>query len=197
MKEGIIMLFKPKFCCGCGEKIERLEWKLWTSRRFCELCATEYGFYEWVPRIVLAGGLFFGLWGASVFWQKAEKSLNVAALQVSGNAPLANTNLANQINSAPLSANQTNSETAKANDANSAQAARNNLNNAQSALIKQNPPSTKQIAFETETILSATYFCGAQTKKGTPCSRRVKGNTRCFQHVGQKAMLPPEKLRIN
>ena len=40
------------------------------------------------------------------------------------------------------------------------------------------------------------YICGAQTKKGTPCSRRVKGNVRCFQHTGMPAMLPPEKLRV-
>jgi len=38
------------------------------------------------------------------------------------------------------------------------------------------------------------YFCGAPTKKGTPCSRRVRGGGRCWQHQGQNAMLPPEKL---
>ena len=48
--------------------------------------------------------------------------------------------------------------------------------------IKQNAAS--------ETV----YFCGAQTKKGTPCTRRVKGGGRCWQHQGQPAMLPPEKL---
>lgn len=40
------------------------------------------------------------------------------------------------------------------------------------------------------------YLCGARTKKGTPCSRRVHGPVRCWQHKGQKAMLPPDKLRI-
>lgn len=41
-----------------------------------------------------------------------------------------------------------------------------------------------------------TYQCGARTKKGTPCSRRVHGPVRCWQHKGQKAMLPLEKLLI-
>jgi hypothetical protein len=41
-----------------------------------------------------------------------------------------------------------------------------------------------------------TYQCGARTKKGTPCSRRVHGPVRCWQHKGQKAMLPLEKLII-
>lgn len=40
------------------------------------------------------------------------------------------------------------------------------------------------------------YICGARTKKGTPCSRRVHGLVRCWQHKGMHAMLPPEKLRV-
>ena len=40
------------------------------------------------------------------------------------------------------------------------------------------------------------YICGARTKKGTPCSRRVHGPARCWQHKGSRAMLPPKKLII-
>jgi hypothetical protein len=40
------------------------------------------------------------------------------------------------------------------------------------------------------------YTCGARTKKGTPCSRRVHGPVRCWQHKGAKAMLPAEKLLV-
>ena len=40
------------------------------------------------------------------------------------------------------------------------------------------------------------YSCGARTKKGTPCSRRVHGPGRCWQHKGKPAMLPVEKLQI-
>lgn len=40
------------------------------------------------------------------------------------------------------------------------------------------------------------YMCGARTKKGTPCSRRVHGLVRCWQHKGLPAMLPAEKLII-
>ncbi|HYY42225.1 MAG TPA: hypothetical protein VE775_05790 [Pyrinomonadaceae bacterium] len=38
--------------------------------------------------------------------------------------------------------------------------------------------------------------CGARTKKGTPCQRRVRGTGRCWQHLGKPAMLPPEKLLV-
>ena len=40
------------------------------------------------------------------------------------------------------------------------------------------------------------YICGARTKKGRPCSRRVHGAVRCWQHKGEKAMLPQEKLIV-
>jgi hypothetical protein len=40
------------------------------------------------------------------------------------------------------------------------------------------------------------YLCGARTKKGKPCSRRMHGPLRCWQHKGMPAMLPPEKLVV-
>lgn len=46
------------------------------------------------------------------------------------------------------------------------------------------------------TVEEEVYLCGARTKKGTPCSRRVHGPVRCWQHKGLPAMLPQEKLRI-
>lgn len=39
-------------------------------------------------------------------------------------------------------------------------------------------------------------ICGARTKKGTPCSRRVRGTGRCWQHKGMNARLPAEKLVV-
>jgi len=42
------------------------------------------------------------------------------------------------------------------------------------------------------------YMCGARTKKGTPCRRRVHvAGERCYQHKGRTAMVPLEKLVIN
>ena len=39
-------------------------------------------------------------------------------------------------------------------------------------------------------------ICGARTQKGKPCSRRVRGTGRCWQHKGKSAMLPLEKLVV-
>jgi hypothetical protein len=46
------------------------------------------------------------------------------------------------------------------------------------------------------TVEEVIYLCGARTKKGTPCSRRVHGPVRCWQHKGMPAMLPQEKLLV-
>ena len=47
-----------------------------------------------------------------------------------------------------------------------------------------------------ESIATDGYICGARTKKGTPCSRRVHSPVRCWQHQGAPAMLPLDKLRV-
>ena len=41
------------------------------------------------------------------------------------------------------------------------------------------------------------FICGARTKKGTPCRRRVHGaGERCYQHKGMPAMVSLDKLTI-
>ncbi|MDQ3173208.1 MAG: hypothetical protein M3Q91_05795, partial [Acidobacteriota bacterium] len=52
------------------------------------------------------------------------------------------------------------------------------------------PPQNSQATTDEELV----YICGARTKKGTPCARRVHSAVRCWQHKGSRAMLPPEKL---
>ena len=71
-------------------------------------------------------------------------------------------------------------------------------------------PTTPQKTSTTQTVDGGTnadnvvgpqsadvlYMCGARTKRGTPCTRRVHGLVRCWQHKGMPAMLPPEKLIV-
>jgi hypothetical protein len=65
-------------------------------------------------------------------------------------------------------------------------------------LVIQRPaPAPSSQTPQTATIVEEkTYICGARTKKGTPCSRRVHGPVRCWQHKGAQAMLPLEKLVV-
>ena len=61
-----------------------------------------------------------------------------------------------------------------------------------SASATPTSPTAAQVPAASEQV----YICGARTKKGTPCSRRVHGPVRCWQHKGMPAMLPPEKLLV-
>jgi hypothetical protein len=48
--------------------------------------------------------------------------------------------------------------------------------------------ATKSVGATKET--DAVYYCGAATKKGAPCSRRVKhAGERCWQHQGMPSIL--------
>jgi len=61
----------------------------------------------------------------------------------------------------------------------------------ESAKSTNNPPANSQ-----PTTIEEIYICGARTKKGKPCSRRVHGPVRCWQHKGEKPMLTQEKLIV-
>lgn len=66
------------------------------------------------------------------------------------------------------------------------------LLNGTSGLDPQATEASSQMAGVEEVI----YTCGARTRKGTPCSRRVHAPVRCWQHKGMPAMLPQEKLLV-
>jgi hypothetical protein len=56
--------------------------------------------------------------------------------------------------------------------------------------------STADPSSSPASVEEVVYLCGARTKKGTPCSRRVHGPVRCWQHKGMPAMLPQAKLIV-
>ncbi len=55
------------------------------------------------------------------------------------------------------------------------------------------PPTQNSQATPGEELV---YICGARTKKGTPCARRVHSAVRCWQHKGSPAILPTDKLMV-
>lgn len=136
--------YRPNFCCECGNKIVRLRWFAWTSRRFCDKCSRTFAKSHWLPpSLSLLGLVIFGV---------------LVGRGCRGVPP---------------------------------------------PLIIERPvsvPAQSSIAVASTSAAPAAneeiYTCGARTKKGTPCSRRVHGPVRCWQHKGMSAMLPQEKLRI-
>ncbi len=180
------MPYKPKHCCQCGEEIDRINWKPWTSRRFCELCETDFMVYDWFIRALFGIGLLLGLFGIGSIFQKPDKQLSFAPNQFAGGVPNTKSDVINQKTAVQVSTNNNVQPLAQISNSISqtkSQAAplRSNLKNEQAETLPNQPSET-------------VYFCGAQTKKGTLCSRRVKGGGRCWQHAGQAAMLPQAKL---
>src|SRR5436190_2290043 len=73
------MLFRPSFCCNCGEKIERAEWKFWTSRRFCDLCATDFTLQEFMPKGVILLASVVSLFGVVSYCSRAPDRKDLVA----------------------------------------------------------------------------------------------------------------------
>jgi hypothetical protein len=186
------MNYIPKYCCQCGEKVEREKTTLLSSGRFCELCQTDFTLRKWTPSIIVVLSLIFGVVGFFGFAQTAEKPLKMSSARPSAQfvetrkeAPdAANSQIATEKNKTNYVA-----PNAAPNAANTNASAAH-----QTALKVPQPETPSKTQAKSSDDEAPTYFCGAATKKGTPCSRRVKGGGRCWQHAGQAAILPPEKL---
>ena len=177
------MFYKPTFCCHCGEKIERTESLPWSSGRFCDVCKSEFSVQEWLPKIFIIIFGLFGLFGIGSYLQSDEKPQVVSLKQNKIGAPETSEKKVSE--EKPVQ--NSNRQSVEQNDRRVESDAANIANNKKAEKLK-----IAAEPFENE----KTYFCGAMTKKGTPCSRKVKGGGRCWQHKGQEAMLAQEKLLI-
>lgn len=182
------MFYRPKYCCNCGEKVERIDWKLWSSSRFCELCETEFKPQEWLPRAVVLIGVVSGIFGLGNYLQKSEKPPDLISGRAT-NVPDAGKKPVNSPDKPPVSANSTG--VVAPTNAGIQKPAANQLPAARTLTsIARLGKTENQKADAPE----QTYYCGAATKKGTPCLNRVKGGGRCRLHVGEPALLPAEQL---
>lgn len=188
------MSYKPKYCCECGDRIERASWGFAASRRFCDLCETNFRHLDWIPKISLAAALFLTAVSIGFYFKRPEKSfalLNGQPPQISSNSN------ANNAASRAISGQTNNAANSRVLNVISNEASSKNENAAAKSVEK---PSGKIESAENKLSradIETVYFCGAQTKKGTPCTRRVKRAGRCWQHAGQPPLLPPEKLIAN
>ena len=173
------MLFRPTFCCNCGEKIERAEWKLWTSRRFCQLCATEFSLQDYaVKGVIILAGAVMVLGVAKLFTPVRSSEVAAKRTVERPSQAIAEQNPAGATLEQPVSPPVPQS---------------NAIDDRTPRAIAALPANTVRAPVE---IAEPIYICGAATKKGSPCSRKVKGNVRCWQHIGQQAMLPADQLRV-
>lgn len=171
------MLFRPNFCANCGEKVERAEWFPWTSRRFCIVCETEFKGHDLIRWGAIGLCLLVGLIGVGGYLGSGATESGLQAVKqpkklVEQPSPAVKPPPANVAASAQIPSNL----------AVNGQPEQRNI----SSTTGTRPPA--QQLQPKMVVDEAVNFCGAETKKGTPCSRRVKGNTRCFQHIGMPAM---------
>ena len=137
-------MYRPNFCCECGEKVIRLRWRVWHSRSFCNRCAKPLR-KERIGRPIVIGMLLVCL--GLVAGRAMRPAPPPLIIQRAANSPLWNS-------------------------------------------------ASEGTTTQPSAIVQQTYTCGARTKKGTPCSRRVHGPVRCWQHKGMQPMLPQEKLAV-
>ena len=162
----LVTMYRPNFCSECGEKIIRLRWHPWTSRRFCGSCSQRLRKEQLtLPLIVGSTLLSIGL----VAGRSARPASPPLIIQRSANSPLYSSQ-----------------------DAGKARGESDSLIPGAESSAGAKSVSSSCVTQSEEVV----YLCGARTKKGTPCSRRVHGLVRCWQHKGRPAMLPAEKLIV-
>jgi hypothetical protein len=159
-------LYKPNFCCECGERVARARWRAWTSRRFCPPCGRRLRRGRLGAGVVLACALF----GPGFLLGRLVSPPPPPLVLERGGAGLA-----------PLPAQ-------------AGEAGRGGGGVEASPAHAYGPDGTaNERPTDPEEVI---YICGARTKKGTPCQRRVRGPGRCWQHRGMPAILPPSKLVV-
>jgi hypothetical protein len=161
-----LTMYTPNFCTECGERITYTRWHFWTSRRFCPLCAPRFRNARILLPILASVTLFTLGLGAGRALRPAPPPLIIERRQPS--APSTQTA-------------QLQSPSANTNTGNS------------SAQAKPQPNAGDAIPERPADSPDIVSICGALTKKGTPCQRRVHGTGRCWQHKGMPAIIPLEE----
>jgi hypothetical protein len=161
------MLYRPKYCCNCSEKIERDDWRLWTSRRFCALCETEYKPYDLLPRVVVIMGIAFVLFGIGSYFRSPDPGPRQQLFTTSARP-------SQKLKPATLSTTPESGTNAPV---------RTGAGEGESQINEQ-PKKEKHTSDE------RVFYCGAITRKGSPCTRRVKKQGFCWQHAKSSQIAP-------
>ena len=173
-------MYKPNFCADCGERVLRERWRAWTTRRFCPACAPRFR-RAWLAPLLAACALVSAGFAVGRLLRPAVPPLTIER----GALPLPAL-LAKGATARPdgATANDTNAD--GATDRRMATDSATNGDATRAGL----GVAAEELPTDSNEVIS---ICGARTKKGTPCQRRVRGTGRCYQHTGRPAMIPLEK----
>jgi hypothetical protein len=187
------MLYKAKYCGECASEIQDYGESIWLRSRFCEICKQDFKFLEYISKfggvVIAMIGMAFGI--GAILEKPSDKTLNAAKTEIASIAPAPKPpqkiESGQPINNVQPKKVEVNQQVALLSKQSETQSAKQSFNNT----IQQSAQEVSQVSAP-ETV----YMCGAKTKKGMPCSRKVKGSVRCWQHLGQEAMLPAKDLKI-
>lgn len=160
-------MYQPNFCVECGTRITRARWHFWTTRRFCTTCAPRFRKAQTFKSLI-AGAILF-----SIGLMAGRAARPTAPPLIIERAQLSAPGVAKS--GAGSSITNSNITTPKPDPT-----------YGPDGTVSERPTELDEVV----------YICGARTKKGAPCQRRVRGPGRCWQHKGLPAMLPPEKLVV-
>jgi len=164
-------MYRPNFCAECGERLARGTGRTWRT----PLQARAWCWCESCARRLGRSG-FAGLVRALTLFSIAAVSAFSFGRYLRPPAP-------------PLIISRAHSSPLSDLPVDSGEPARG-------AILKENDPARPEPA-RSQANDEKAYICGARTKKGTPCRRRVHmGGERCFQHKGMTAIVPLEKLEV-
>jgi len=171
------MLYRPKYCCSCGEKIEREDWRFWTSRRFCALCETEHKAYDLLPRVIVGLAVIVSLFGVANYFRGSDTEQHLTRRSEQTPQKLKPASPVSVPSPGIVSASNGNAQP-------QSESVRSGSEGSASQISEQ---PNKERATSDDTV----FYCGAITKKGTPCTRRVKKKgTFCWQHARTGAIAP-------
>ncbi|MDT5158604.1 MAG: hypothetical protein QOC99_205 [Acidobacteriota bacterium] len=167
-------MYRPNFCCECGERIARVRWRAWTSRCFCDSCGRRFRRERFTTPVLLAAALAGAGFLSGRLARPSSPPLILERSRPGLVAPLPTPDALRQ-SDVKREGTATKPESTKPEPAYGPDGTAN-----------ERPTETDEVV----------YICGARTKKGTPCQRRVRGPGRCWQHRGMPAILPPSKLIV-
>lgn len=167
-------MYRPKFCAECGEAVVRPRWRFWMSGRFCASCDGRFA----RGRVLTAFAVVALLIGFGFVLGRQGRPKTTPLVMERGTLSAA---------PAPMSL------TARVPDGKGGRGDSGGLGAARPDSDYGPDGTDEERPTEPDEVVS---ICGARTKKGTPCQRRVRGTGRCWQHRGKGAMLPPSKLIV-
>ena len=152
------MLYRPNFCCHCGEKIARSRWTILTSRRFCDFCEIEQKQHDLLPRAVVVIAVLIGSAGLTAYVGGGNATKTRVVRQQSNSSPDEPRRIVSQSNT-------------------------NRISNVPAAAERTPDAVNGQRQQRASSSTEPVFFCNAVTRKGTQCTRRVKTRGRCWQHA--------------